>query len=435
MLAGQSAEAVEWADRALALMAADDESGPPRWSTRARRCSTSPAVSTRAPRCSSRRSTRRWRAATCSARCAAPTICCKACWCAGRPSGSGSTSRVMSDLVAVRPPRLGGRPGRHHQRLPLRCARRLHRRSRGARSGLGRLDADAGGKRTWLLAERAWLAGELGEPDVATRLAELRAMLRSPSAARAAHELARDPHHRGGGPRGDLATVTDRLAEMPVGCSEPTATCDLSGWTWGAALLAAVRAGVPPAGRARCSTCLRQPDRAVRDDDFGWRLHIRPRSQLRRASTARSRALPGGTCASRAGVRARWSTPTSGWGSRAACSHSARSTRRGCMPTRPSVFLARWSGWRRDELEALQHRLSSGGPRGGIRPAHRTRARGCGTCCRGLEQLRDRPQALHLDEDGVGARVEHPGQAQHDVARADRHLGGREGAAREIASG
>jgi DNA-binding CsgD family transcriptional regulator len=129
-------------------------------------------------------------------------------------------------------------------------------------------------------------------------------------------------------------------------------------------LLAAVRAGLPPADISRVLRLLFvSPNRSVRDVDVGWSLHVEAALaaasgdhdaavNLYRAALAEPRRRPGAIID--ADVR---------MGLARSLLVLGKIDEAQLAVDEASVFLARWSGWRRDELVTLQHRLASGGTR------------------------------------------------------------------------
>ncbi len=227
--------------------------------------------------------------------------------------------------------------------------------------------ADVGGKRGWLLAERAWLAGELGEDET---LASSSAMYALGSVVAGGTGQSHDHwlevlSMQSAARSGDLATVASRLADLDRrAVAAPTGVCDLSSWSWGCGLLAAVRAGIPPAEVSRVLDLLFvSPNRSVRDVDVGWRLHVQAATaaaagdhhravDLYRAALAEPRRRPGAMVD--ADVRIGLARSLLALGKIDEAQAAAADA---------EVFLARWTGWRRDELVALQHRFASGGAR------------------------------------------------------------------------
>ncbi len=164
---------------------------------------------------------------------------------------------------------------------------------------------------------------------------------------------------------GDVATVASRLADLERrAVAAPTAGCDLLSWTWGMGLLAAVRAGIAPAEVARLLNLLMaSPNQSTRDVDAGWALHVRAAVAAAagdhdtavdsyRAAIAAPRRRPGAIVDADVRVGLARSLLALGKTDEAQAAADEAET-----------FLARWTGWRRDELMALQHRLGSGGAR------------------------------------------------------------------------
>ncbi|HEY3925364.1 MAG TPA: AAA family ATPase [Acidothermaceae bacterium] len=226
---------------------------------------------------------------------------------------------------------------------------------------------DAGGKRSWLLAERAWLGGELDEDDAlisANALYVLGPVIAG-GASKARDHWLETLGMEAAARVGDVATVASRLADLGRrAVAAPTGVCDLSSWTWGVGLLAAVRAGVAPGEVAHVLDLLFiSPNRSVRDEDVGWGLHVQAALaaasgdhetavDLYRAALAEPRRRPGAVVD--ADVRIGLARSLLVLGNVEEAQVAADEA---------EVFLARWSGWRRDELVSLQHRLASGGAR------------------------------------------------------------------------
>ena len=227
--------------------------------------------------------------------------------------------------------------------------------------------ADAGGKRGWLFAERAWLAGELGDDD---GMASARAMfalapITVSGTSGAQHHWLETLSMESAARLGDAATVESRLADLGArAVAAPTGVCDLSSWTWGAGLLAAVRVGIAPSEVARVlDLVFASPNRSVRDVDAGWELHVRAALaaaagdhgaavDLYRATLAEPRRRPGAIVD--ADVRVGLARSLLALGK----TDEARAA-----AAEAEAFLALWPGWRRDEVLALQNRLDSGGTR------------------------------------------------------------------------
>ena len=227
---------------------------------------------------------------------------------------------------------------------------------------------DGGGKHGWLFAERAWLAGELGDDEMLTSAGTMHALapMVVGGTSSAKNHWLETLGMEAAARVGDVATVSARLADLGRRAeAAPSGVCDLSSWTWGVGLLAAIRSGIDPAEVARVLELLFiSPNRLLRDEDVGWGLHVRAAIsaasgqhaeavELYRAALEQPRRRPGAIVD--ADVRVGLARSLLALGkideAQAATDEAA-------------VFLAHWSGWRRDELDALQHRLASGGARG-----------------------------------------------------------------------
>jgi DNA-binding CsgD family transcriptional regulator len=217
------------------------------------------------------------------------------------------------------------------------------------------------------LAERAWLAGELGEDEELTSANAMYAL--GPVVAGGtskSHDhwletLSMETAAR----TGDVATVAARLTDLGQrAVAAPTGVCDLSSWTWGVGLLAAVRAGLPPDDVSHVLELLFvSPNRSVRDVDLGWGLHVKAALAaaggdhdaavaLYREALAEPRRRPGAIVDADIRVGLARSLVALG-----------KIDEAQTVADEAAVFLAQWSGWRRDELVSLQHRLASGGAR------------------------------------------------------------------------
>jgi DNA-binding CsgD family transcriptional regulator len=227
--------------------------------------------------------------------------------------------------------------------------------------------ADGGGKRGWLFAERAWLAGELGDDDGMTSARAMFAMapITVGGTSSAQNHWLETLSMEAATQAGDAATVASRLADLGRrAAAAPTGVCDLSAWTWGVGLLAAVRAGIEPADVAHVLELLFiSPNRSIREEDVGWGLHVRAALaaasgdhgtavDLYRATLGEPRRRPGAIVD--ADVRIGLARSLLALGRIDEAQSAANEA---------DVFLAKWTGWRRDELVALQHRLTSGGAR------------------------------------------------------------------------
>jgi DNA-binding CsgD family transcriptional regulator/tetratricopeptide (TPR) repeat protein len=227
--------------------------------------------------------------------------------------------------------------------------------------------ADGGGKRGWLFAERAWLAGELGDDDGMTSASAMFAMApitvgcRSSAQNHWLETLSMEAAAR----VGDVATVASRLADLGRRAeAAPTGVCDLSAWTWGVGLLAAVRVGIEPADVAHVLELLFiSPNRSVREEDVGWGFHVQAALaaasgdhlaaiDLYRAALAEPRRRPGAVIDADVRVGLARSLLVLGRVDEAQVAVDEAAT-----------FMTQWPGWRRDEVQSLQRRLAAGGAR------------------------------------------------------------------------
>ena len=227
--------------------------------------------------------------------------------------------------------------------------------------------ADAGGKRGWLFAERAWLAGELGDDDAMASASAMFALdpITVGGTSGAQNHWSETLSMEAAARVGDVATVARRLADLGRrAVAAPTGVCDLSSWTWGVELLAAVRAGVAPADVAHVLELLFiSPNRSIRDVDVGWALHVQAALaaasgeheaaiDLYRSALAEPRRRPGAIVDADVRIGLARSLLVLG-----------KIDEAQAAADEAEAFLARWTGWRRDELVSLQHRLASGGAR------------------------------------------------------------------------
>ncbi|HET9187423.1 MAG TPA: AAA family ATPase [Acidothermaceae bacterium] len=223
--------------------------------------------------------------------------------------------------------------------------------------------ADHSAKRAWVLGERVWLALEAGDPTAAAMFDEVRAAI----------EAAFNHQHRQWlntleidlaarlGDTGRASRALDQLAANAGGGVEP---CVLLAGSWGGALLGALRAGVS-ADRVRdVFELVRVSDRRVaRDDDDAWTAHVE--AALAAASGDHERAIafyrtalaepprrPGVPIV--ADVHMALAQSLLAIGDIEAARESVEVA---------AALLSRWKGWRVDQLSALQSRLAGGGAR------------------------------------------------------------------------
>ncbi|MDQ1495500.1 MAG: hypothetical protein QOG69_1983, partial [Actinomycetota bacterium] len=366
MLAGQSADAVEWADRALELMTPDDDMRSPALVNKGSALFDMPGHFDEG--------------AALLEEAIELSIAEQDVFSALR----GLNNLLQGVLVRWEPERVWGhiarmadlvqRFGRHDWVSGLaEITAAYHSDVMGdARAACDALDAaisdstaDPGRKRSWLVSERAWLAAELNDEDASDLLVEVRAL------NAAAHDSAlQQPHWlesleieialRGG----DIETVSQGLATIVERAGREEASCTLYAWTWGSGLVAAVRAGISPARATEVlETVLASPYRAMRDEDAGWTSHVRAAIAAAsgdhagavehfRAALDGPRRRPGAVVDAELRVGLAKSLLALGDIDEARV-HIDDAGR----------FLSKWGGWRVDELESLRNRVNGGGAR------------------------------------------------------------------------
>jgi DNA-binding CsgD family transcriptional regulator len=225
--------------------------------------------------------------------------------------------------------------------------------------------AEHSARRPWLLAERAWVALELGEEGLPAILDRVRALstlkvsesgLRQPWLESLEIEVATRA--------ADVPAVSRVLDQIALSARMHEGDCTLYSWTWGVGLLAAVRAGVDTEHvRSVLQQVFASPVRVVRDEDEGWRLHVegaiaevlgdhaRAIEHLLQA-LAEPRRRPGKTVEADAqiGLARCYLAVGDLESARVHVDEAGR-------------LLSKWRGWRCDEVEALRQRLSTGGTR------------------------------------------------------------------------
>jgi DNA-binding CsgD family transcriptional regulator len=218
-------------------------------------------------------------------------------------------------------------------------------------------------RRAWLLAERAALALEAGEPDADAMVAEVRALDEASGALTFAGiddwpgtldvEIAM--HSRDAGA---AVAALDAVEQLAVAVDRP---CAVHEWTWGFALLRAVRAGVAPERvRDVMHVTLGSDNRAPGDDDAQWTAHVEAALaaadgdhatavRLYREVIAGRRRRPGMILDAELHTALARSLIATGELEEAR-EHTELA----------GSLLEKWEGWRVDEVTALRRRLESG---------------------------------------------------------------------------
>ena len=226
--------------------------------------------------------------------------------------------------------------------------------------------ADRSPKRIWIASERAWLALEVGDVHAAAVVDEVRRAILADVSSQDQHmqwlyTLEADVAAR----LGDAARASAAVDRVAANTGGGAHSCTLIAGSWGGALLSALRAGVPPARVREAFEQVRASNNlALRDDDGGWSSHVEAAlsaaegDHLRavesyRATLAQPRRRPGIVIDSDVQMGLAQSLLALGRldEARACVDEAAR-------------LLSRWKGWRVEELEALQRRLAVGGARG-----------------------------------------------------------------------
>jgi DNA-binding CsgD family transcriptional regulator len=222
---------------------------------------------------------------------------------------------------------------------------------------------DRSAKRAWVLGERAWLAVEAGEPHAEALFDEVRA---------AKESLAKDQHRQWiinleidlAAWLGDTARAARALDRLATDAGDDVEQCVLMAGSWGGALIGALRAGVSPDRVAEVFEAVRASDRrSARDDDEAWTMHIDAALSAAQGDHARAVELYRTVLAQpprRPGVPIQADVQMGL--ARSLLVIGDVEAARSCAEE-AARLLRRWKGWRVEELSALQNRLASGGGR------------------------------------------------------------------------
>jgi hypothetical protein len=178
--------------------------------------------------------------------------------------------------------------------------------------------------------------------------------------------------------------------------------------------------GALAAGRRRGRRRRRRRPRAhARSADGTWRRPSwRPRATRRPPWRSTSRCSTAPSCT---GPPTCW--PTATRAPPAACSPSATA---GGLSTTPPRRPGCWTAGPADAATPPPPSSAASAtppPSPTTPPPHPPRTRGRHPPRRGPLQRRDRPPPLHLHQDRLGPRLQHPRQARHDLPHRGRHLG------------
>ncbi len=222
---------------------------------------------------------------------------------------------------------------------------------------------DRSTKRAWVLGERAWLALEAGEPEAEALFNEVRAA--KASSMKHQHrqwistleiDLAASL-----GDTERAAAVLDRVAADAGGGVEQ---CVLLAGSWGGALVGALRAGVAPDRVAEVFEIVKASDqRSARDEDEAWIAHVGAALSAARGDHARAVELYRATLSQpprRPGVPVQADVQIGL--ARSLLALGDVEAARNCVDE-AARLLRRWKGWRVEELSALQNRLAGGAAR------------------------------------------------------------------------
>ena len=204
------------------------------------------------------------------------------------------------------------------------------------------------------------------------------------------------------------------------------------GWSWKHGtlgvhgLVAAVRAGLSP---DEVRPLLDAIDRATPDPGDHWSPRRASRQHLEaamlEAAGDRRRALDAYrqvlTTTTSTGSPTCW--PTATRGPPAACWPSATSPAPSTTPARPAACSSAGRAGAATRWPPSCAASATARPRRRPGPPDPPRARGRRPPGRRALQRRDRPPPLHLHQDRLGPRLQHPGQARHDLPHRGRHLG------------
>jgi DNA-binding CsgD family transcriptional regulator len=221
-------------------------------------------------------------------------------------------------------------------------------------------------KRAWVLGERAWLAVEVGDPGAEALFDEARTVI----------DLSIKDDQRQW-----LTTLEIDLAASMVDTTRASTalnrlvtsisrngigvdTCVLRAANWGGALLGALRAGVSPEEVGAAFDEIRASDRrAACDDDEAWTFHVDAALAAARGDHARAVERYRATLAQpprRPGVPIQADVQMGL--ARSLLAVGDVDAARSCTEE-AARLLSRWKGWRVEELSALQNRLAGGGAR------------------------------------------------------------------------
>jgi DNA-binding CsgD family transcriptional regulator/tetratricopeptide (TPR) repeat protein len=222
---------------------------------------------------------------------------------------------------------------------------------------------DRSSKRAWALGERAWLALEAGEPEAEAMFDEVRAV----------KEISPKRQHRQwvntleidlAAALGDTARAAKALDRLAADAGGGVEQCVLQAGSWGGALVGALRAGVSPDRVAEVFEIVKASDqRSTRDDDETWIAHVDAALAAARGVHARAVERYRATLARpprRPGVPIQADVQMGLARSLLAIGEVEEA--RSCAEE-AARLLRRWKGWRVEELSALQHRLASGAVR------------------------------------------------------------------------
>lgn len=221
---------------------------------------------------------------------------------------------------------------------------------------------DPAAMRPWVLGERVWLGIEAGEPGAAAMFDQVRAGI----------EVSVNDRHRQwlntleidlAARLGDTARAEQALDRLAANADGDTDPCVVLDGSWGGALLGALRAGVSIDRVAEVFDRVRGSERrSARDDDRAWLSHVGAAVSAARGDHARAVELYRATLAvpHRPGVPI-YADAQMGL-ARSLLALGELDAARSSVDT-AAALLRDWHGWRVAELAALQSRVAGGGAR------------------------------------------------------------------------